>query len=163
MPGFVQHHLDISVVRRHQHAAAGTEHNFHQPGHAAVHILKRLHRRLNDAGMPHHVGVRQIADRQRIRHAVLFRPCGPRFEETIRHLKHAHLRLEIIGRHILRRIDKDAILKGEGLLTPAAEKVGHMGVLFGFGDAELMRARVSHDFTQRLHQVFLGKRHRHMQ
>lgn len=87
-------------------------------------------------------------------------PCGPRFEETIRHLKHAHLRLEIIGRHILRRIDEDAILKGEGLLTPAAEKVGHMGILFGFGDAELMRARVSHDFTQRLHQIFLGKRHR---
>ena len=38
-----------------------------------------------------------------------------------------------------------------------------MGVLLGFGDTELMRARVGHDFTQRLHQIFLGKRHRHVQ
>ena len=58
----------------------------------------------------------------------------------------AHLRLEVIGGH-LGRGHQHPVLAGEHGLAAAVEEEGHMGVLLGFGDAQLGHAHLAQVLT----------------
>ena len=60
----------------------------------------------------------------------------------------AHLRLLVVGRHLLRRGQHLAVLALEGLLPPAVEEVGDVRVLLGLRAAELREPRARDDLGE---------------
>ena len=90
----------------------------------------RLDRCRQDAGMADHVGVGIVHHDQ----VVLSRADG--LDELVRHLRRAHLGLEVVGRD-LRRGHQHARLARVLLLDPAVEKERHVGVFFGFSNTQL--------------------------
>ncbi len=98
---------------------------------AFIHHLNRLDGRLLHAGVADHIRIGKIADD----HIILAAP--DRLHQMIAHLISTHLRLEIVGRDILRRIHQNAVLILVGLLLPAVEEERHMRVLLCLSQTEL--------------------------
>ena len=78
-------------------------------------------------------------------------------EEFILHLGPAHLRLQIIRRH-LERIDQDPLLAMKWGLVRVVEEKGHMGVFFGLGAPELLQPVVAQDLPENVGLFHRGKR-----
>ena len=55
-------------------------------------------------------------------------------DERVRGLSSAHLRLEVIGRHVARRRHNLTALARLGRLLAAGEEVRHVGILLGLGN-----------------------------
>src|SRR5690606_38677064 len=135
----VVHHLvRVAVVRRDQRRAAHFPHRLHHLADALVHRLHGFHRRLKDSCVAHHVAVGEVDHHQTVLAAL-----NP-LDRLFGHLKGAHLRLEIVRRHLGRR-DELAVLAGVRLLVPAVEKVGHVGVLLRLRDPQLLPAHPGDD------------------
>lgn len=60
-----------------------------------------------------------------------------------------HLGCEVVGGDFLRG-DEDAVFAGEGFLDASVEEVGDVGVLLGFGDAEVAEAGIGHDVGEQI-------------
>ena len=59
------------------------------------------------------------------------------FQEFFSNEIGAHLRFQVISRHILRRWDQNTVFQGERFFPAAIEKIGHMGIFFRFGNTQL--------------------------
>ena len=138
-PLFIQHGLGIAVIRGEEHGAAPFQYAVHHHPGQAVHGLHGPDRCLQHPGVPHHVPVGKVHDHRIV--VIELRQKG------IHHLRGAHLRQKIVGRH-LRGGDHDPVLPGEGILAPPVEEEGHMGELLGLGDPELCQAVLREDLTQ---------------
>ena len=78
-------------------------------------------------------------------------------DRGIGHFAHGHLRGLIEELYVLSRRHDDAVLAGEGVLSLAAQEIGHVKGLFGFGDLHLADAAAGEDLAQGVFQVLLGR------
>ena len=60
----------------------------------------------------------------------------------------AHLRLEIVGRHVLRRGNQNALFTGKFILFAAVKEVSHMSIFLGLGDAQLPNAGLTGNLSE---------------
>ena len=127
----------------------------HHTAHALIHGLHGLHRRVKDTGVTHHVAVGEVQDDDIIRTG--FDPL----HALVAHLVGAHLRLEIVGRH-LGRGHQHPVLAGELGLHAAVEEEGHMGILLRFRDAELGQSQIAEILTQTVADGLTGVGHLHI-
>ena len=91
-------------------------------------------RRIPDPGVAHHVRVRELARMNRIR------PLPMASHHCVGDGPRAHLRRQVVGRHVAPGRHQDAVLARERLLDPAVEEVRHVGVLLGLGHVQLRAA-----------------------
>ena len=103
--------FDVPGLERGQHLAEGM-----------VHRCARGRGGRDDAGVANHVGVGEVEDERPVV-AGADSPSG-----RLRHGGCAHLRLQVVGRHLGRR-DKTAALAGELVFLSSIEEVGHVRVL----------------------------------
>jgi len=66
------------------------------------------------------------------------------FDDGVGDAGSGHLGGEVVGGDLLRG-DEGAVFAGEWLFDPAVEEVGDVGVLFGFGDAEVAKVGLRHE------------------
>ena len=140
------HLVGVAVVGGQEHAAAHIANGLPNGFHAGVNRLDRLHRRVEHAGVTHHVTVREIED-----HHVVF-AAADALGALVGHLVGAHLRLEVIGGD-LRAGDDLAILALVGRFHAAVEEERHVGVFFRLRDAKLRLAVLGEVFAQHVGQL----------
>ena len=140
------------VGRDERHAALALYGGKNLP-HAGIHRLGGRAGRLHDAGMPHHVAVREVHDV----HVGLVGVDGRR--QGVGHLGLAHLRLQIIGGHLRARDEPSALPRLLGLAT-AVQEESDMGVLLRLGDMVLGKPRVGEHVGQHVFRELLGEGHR---
>ena len=126
------------MVRGHDDAAARPEGHVDDLPDRRVRRLHRLDRGREVSGVADHVGVRQVHDRE-----VVF-AAPRRVHERRRDAGRAHLRPQVVGRH-LRRGHQLAVLAGERRLAPAVEEVRDVRVLLRLGSMELGEAALRED------------------
>ena len=73
------------------------------------------------------------------------------FNQSVAHFIGAHFRLEIVCRNG-RRLDKHSVLALVLFLNASVEEEGYMGVLLGFGNAELGHAEGGNVFAEGVFQ-----------
>ena len=142
----VDHHLGVAVVGGDQRDAALGQRRGDDPGGAGVGRLAGGDGRFQHAGVADHVGVGEVDDHE------VEAPRLDRADHRVGDAGGAHLRLQVVGRH-LRRGDQGALLAGEGLLAPAVEEEGDVRVLLGLGGVELGAAVLRDDGGDRLGDV----------
>ena len=125
--------VGVAVVGGEQHLAARGQHRADDPARALVHGLDGLDRRLEHAGVAHHVAVGKVQDDDVV-FAALDAPHA-----LVGHEVGAHFGLQVVGCH-LGAGDEGPVLALEGRLDAAVEEEGHVGVFFGLGDAQLGEA-----------------------
>ena len=91
--------------------------------------LNRLHRRLHLAGVPDHIGVREVDD------DYIERGVVERLDDNIGDAGRGHLGSEIVGCDLL-RCDELPVFTAERLLDAAVEEVRHVRVLFCLSHAQ---------------------------
>ena len=106
----------------------------HHGGEALVHRLDRLDRRLDHAGVAHHVRVGEVDDPE----AVVALP--PVRGERVGRRPGAHLGLVVVGGDVAWRVDEVALLARVLVLLAAVEEVGDVRVLLRFGHVQLRGA-----------------------
>ena len=74
-------------------------------------------------------------------------------DDAVGDFRRAHFRLEVVGGDV-RRGDEDAFLALERLFPAAGEEEGDVGVLLGFGDAQLGLALLGQVFAKHIGQGF---------
>ena len=152
----VPHLLGVAVIRRQDDAAAGRGHGAHDARQAGVEGGDGGHGGVEAAGVPHHVGVREIAD-----HDVV-PPRGDVRDEGVGDGRRAHLGLQVVGRH-LRRRNEDAILAAVGPFLAAVEEVGDVRVLLRLGQPQVGAAVRGQDLRHRARQVLRPERRREVE
>jgi len=73
------------------------------------------------------------------------------------HFAHGHLRGLVEELYVLSRRHDDAFLAGKGVLPLAAQEIGHVKGLFGFGDLHLADAAAGEDLAQGVFKVLFGR------
>ena len=147
------HLVGVAMIGRHERDAALALERGQHLAHARVHGLHGRHRGGDHARVPHHVGVGEVHDVHVGRVSVDGRRQRPR------HLRLAHLGLQVVGGHFGAG-DERALLARLRLLAPAVEKERHVGVLLGLGDVVLAQARRGQHVGQHVLGKLLGEGHR---
>ncbi len=156
-PARVAHLLDVAVVRGDDERRALAERRARQAPEAPVEDVRGLDRGRPHAGVADHVGVRVVGDDE----VVLVPAEG--LDERIGDRSGAHLRREVVGRHLAVRRHEDAVLAGKRLLDTAVEEVRDVRVLLGLGDVELALSEARQVRRQRVdHERREGDRHRQL-
>ena len=105
--------------------------------------------------MAHHVWIGEIeADEVYFTGFQNGNQCVPQIRGT-------HFRLQIIRSNLGRRAH-DALLSWKRFFPPAGKKEGHVGVLFGFRNAQLALSVLRQNLTQGLAKILLFKKHVHI-
>ena len=97
--------------------------------------------------MAHHVGVGEI-HHHGVEVALL-----DGFHDRIGNSRGAHLRFQVIGWDFGRR-NQNAFLAAEGLFNAPVEKIGDVGVFFGFGAAQIFQILLGEDLRQDVRDFF---------
>ena len=147
--GLVPHGLAIAVVRDHQHRASDLLERRDHPAKPVVHRLAGGNRRLEHAGVSHHVRVGEVGHDQ-----VVFTALDGG-DEPVRDLGLGHLGLQVVGRH-LGRLRHEAVLALLGLFLAAVEEEGHVRVFLGLGQAELPQLVLGHPLADGVDDDALG-------
>ncbi len=126
----IDHLLRVPVIARDQHPSARGEHRLRDRSHTFVDHGDRLYRRLEHTCVPYHVRICKV------HHDRVVAPLGDRLEHLVPDSRGAHLRLQVVGRHLWRRY-KDTIFAGKGLFAPTVQKEGDMAVFFCFRRVKL--------------------------
>ena len=137
----VCHLLRVAVIGSDQHLATDVEDRVADPPEAFVQHLDRLYRRIEEAGVPDHVAVGIVADDE------IETIAADRLDQPVRHLVSAHLRLQVVGRH-LRRRHQDALFALVRGLDTAVEEEGDVCVLLGLRDPQLVQTQVGDVFAE---------------
>jgi hypothetical protein len=127
--------LDVAVIGADEQRSAAREHGSAEARETCVDGLDRSNARADHTRVSDHVGIRVVHEHEAI---VVLRKG---FEQRVRDGDRTHLGLQVVGRHVARRGDQDAILARERLLAPAVEEVGDVRVFLGLGDAQLASPR----------------------
>ena len=135
-----------------QEGAAHAVGGFHQAADAMVDRGDRLGGGLHLAGVPHHVRVGVVDHDQGV--DALSNRSNTAFGELVG----GHGRRLVVGGdpgggHQM------AVFAGEGFFDATVEKVGDVGVLLGFGGAELAQAMAGHHLAQQAIEGFRRERH----
>ena len=144
----LEHVLGVAVVGGDDAGPTRFVHGRDHASQAPVDRLDRLDRRRDRSGVTDHVGVREVDDPEA--------EAAPRplRAELVGGLRRAHLRLEVVGRNVARRVGQTALLPLPLRLATAVEEVGDVGVLLGLGDVELPAAgRADHLGHRRLRRA----------
>jgi hypothetical protein len=91
----IPHLFGVAVIRRHDRRGVDGADLGQDPSEAAVQRLDRDDRGIQTAGVADHVGIGEIAD-----HDLMF-PAADVRDEIVGDPGRAHLRLQIVGRHLL--------------------------------------------------------------
>ncbi len=153
----IEHQFGVAVVGGDQHFTAGLLDGRQDAAERGVDRLDRLDGGIEVAGMADHVRVGQIADDHVV--VVAFDGLG----DFVGHHGRAHLGLQVIGAHVGRRGHENAILELERFLDAAVEEEGDVGVLLGFGDAQLVQPARGDVGAEHVAQPFGRKCHRHVE
>ena len=157
LAGLVAHLLDVAVVRGDDERRTLAERRARQAPQAPVEDVRGLDRRRPHAGVTDHVRVRVVGDDE----VVLVPAEG--LDERVGDRSGAHLRREVVGRHLAIRRHEDAVLARKGLLDPAVEEVRDVRVLLRLGDVELPLSEARQVRRQRVDDERReGDRHRQL-
>ena len=149
----VEHLLGVAVVGRHRQHHARVAAGRLEDAEASVERLDRRDRFGELAGMADHVGVGEIDD---VRIVPARRQGADGF---LGDLRRAHLRVKVVGRS-LPGGDEDALFAGIGLLDAAVEEVGHVRVLLGLGQAQVLDAGRGPHVRENVDEVLRRERRR---
>ena len=140
--GVIDHLLCVTVVCTDEQNAVYILHCLYCLAYALIYSLNSLDGCGDHTGMTYHIGVREV-DHD---HIVFFR--ADRIKQFLANLRSTHLRLQIIGCHILGRIYQDTILSLVGLLYAAVEEEGYMCILLSLGDTCLLHVMGCQPLTE---------------
>ena len=129
----IDHDIRVAVVCGKKQLAAFCQDLVDDLTDAGVDRFDGRNRSLQHAGVPDHVAVGEVQDDQIIN--VLVDLLQQRIRDQIR----AHLRLQVIGRH-LRGGDQDAVFSRIGRFHTTVEEEGDVRIFLRFGDAQLSAA-----------------------
>ena len=136
------HLLGVAVIGRDEDAAADGERRVDNLADRGVGHLHGGERGREVAGVPDHVGVREVHDRE------VVCPAADRTYERRGHPGGAHLWLQVVCRDLLGR-HQLAVLSGKRLLAAPVEEVGHVCVLLGLRRMELAEPGVGEELRHR--------------
>src|SRR5690554_7983908 len=150
LAGFrVRHLLAVAVVGGDQGFAAYFVQRFHNSLYALVQTLGGLDGSVHLTGMANHVAVGVVAHDQ-----VVFAALDG-FDQLVGYFRRAHFRLQVVGGDF-RGWHQDAVFAFKRSFQAAIEEEGHVGVLLGFGNAQLGFALAGHVFAKAVGQL-LGR------
>ena len=124
---------------------------FQNPGHAllqgCINSLAGGDAGFEVASVAHHVGVGEVHDSDIV--------VADGFHELIGYFTHAHLGLQVIGGHFAGRGNQNTVLTLELGFYSAVEEEGHMGILLGFSNAELLQPGLGDNLAQNVGELLL--------
>ena len=148
----VPHLIRVAVVCRDADLAADLADGIDEPSDAGIDRLDRLDDGRDDARMPDHVAVGIVEDDEVILAGL------DRLDDLVRDLDRAHLRLQIIGRHLW-RMHENAVLTLVRLLDTAVEEECDVCVLLRLRDAQLGVAEILHILAKGIVDLLGRERH----
>ena len=137
-----------SAVMRQTPPAADTA-STTRPRHSSVVSTASIDGRLR-AGVPDHVGVREVDHAERVAVADLR-------AEALGRLARRHLGLVVVARDVARARDEDPRLARPLLLAAAVEEVGDVRVLLRLGDVQLSQAGSGQHLRERVLDLDLAE------
>ena len=149
----IDHHFCISMIRCDEHRSAVGAHGLLDLPQASIDGLDPFYSRLDLPGVTNHVGIREVHD-DNVKCTI-----ARSFDDDVGNSRRAHLRLQIVGCHLLRR-HQYPLFSRKWLLHAAVEEVRYMCVLLGFGDTQISHVQSAHDVCQNVRHRFRWNHHR---
>ena len=147
--------IGVAVVGGDQCGAALSQNRIDYTAYAGVNGFDGFDSRVKHAGVTDHVAVSKVQDDH-----VIFAAFHS-FDHFVRHFVRAHFGLQIVRGHF-RGMNQNAVFAFVLGFHAAVKEERHMGVLFGFGNAQLLQAQTADIFAQGVVQALFLEGHFHV-